>query len=635
MKRAFCALMVMCLFIVNPADMAKAAGLATIVSVAPDKNYAYVYEDITYSVSIANTQVSNIRYDYFVIIDGKEENNSLLAGNTKNLGTNMFKVYCIKEGDYQLGCRVVQNRGERYTGFGPPPDMISPVTKVAWPLEGGIVYPDKTSAKTGEVIAWTSTAYDGFAPLKYNWNIMCDGNTVMACSGLKTSKTLTCPADKPGIYTAEVWIQDAAGTNVYAKCPAGVPVSQGLAIKSVEPSKKIAKTGEDIRWTAIEVIGGAGYKSYQFSFDVYRDNALVQKNPWNKSINYTWKPDKPGNYTAMGYVSDGKDQAAAKSAVTRVANPLAIVSVKANRTGAPVGAEIIWTTTTAGGIDPLYSFDLFKDSQYLSGSAFGKSNAYTWTAVSAGSCRVTGSAFDVFGDMAKQDSAAITVSASSKLAVKSVHVDRTTAAVGEKITWTAAAMGGSGGKSYQFEVYRNDVKLSLPAAFTASSTYSHTPASPGKYKAAVYVKDPAGSTTSPVYSQEILVQALVPFSADLPYALPVYVSLPPDYAPYQLPDQVVVQAVPEPTAMAMTAAPKTTAKPPVRTVTPKPAATGPTPAYLLTATPVPTATIPASILTPEPIIDVPVTPAPAVTFPLVYVVPGLILPILSPTPGID
>ncbi len=643
MKRLFCLLLAFILLPMVPTGTVKASETVTILSVTPDKNIAYMYEDITYTVATSGTTTGDTRYQYFIYVNGKDQSfNGMFASQVSNLSTTVFKVHCYMAGDYKLGCAVVQ-KGVRYPQMvgmeRGAPDKVSPVTKVAYELNGGIVFPDRTSAKTGESLAWTSTAYDGFAPLKYNWNILCDGNPVMACSGLKTTKTVTCQLEQPGAYDAVVWVYDDGGTVKYAKSAVSVPVAQGLSIKSVQANQEIAKTGENLRWTILEPVGGKGFNSCQFSFDVYRDNALIHKNPWNKSVNLNWKADKPGNYKAVAYVTDGTEQGAKSSPVTRVADPMAIVSVKANRTSAPVGAEIIWTTATSGGIDPEYCFDLFRDGQPIADTNFSYSNAFTWKTAASGSYRVTGTAFDAFGDLLTKDSAAVAVSASSKLAVKSIHADRTKAAVGEKITWTAVAMGGSGSKSYKFEVYKNDVKLPLPAAFATSAQYGYTPTAPGKYKAAVYVKDATGSTTSPVYSEETSVQALVPLSAGLPHALPVFVSLPPQSAAFRLPEMVAVRPLPEPTDALRTAAPKVTTRPPAKTVTPRPAPTGPTPGY-----PLPTAT--SSILTPAPLTPEPVTQAPYIAtqapsivtpppYPVVIMVTGMISFFATPTPGID
>ncbi len=601
MKRFFCVLLAFIVLPVIPARIINAADGVAIVSVTPDRYYAYVGQYITYTVSITGDTTGDVRYDYYVYVNGQRQDSSLFSQSA-----NTFEVLCLAPGAYTLGCRVYKNiPGTRQIAVVFPPDMISPVSKVDHIPKVHSVSPDKTSAKTNESIIWTAVVTGGIPPLKYNWNIMCDGNTIMACSGgMKMSGIQSCLAEMPGLYSAEVWVYDDGGSAVQGQSAVSVPVKQGLVIKSLEADRKIAKTGENIRWTILEAIGGAGSKSYQYSFDVYRDNALLLKNPWNKSINFTLKADKPGSYYAYAYVTDGMEQAAKVSSVTKVADPLSILSVKANRVSAPVGAEIIWTITTAGGADPQYGFDLYKGTQLVSGSGFTASNAYTWATSSAGSFHVTASAFDAFGDLVKKDSAAIAVSVSSTLSVKSVHVDKASAAVGENVTWTAAAMGGSGSKSYKFEVYKNGVKLPLPASFTASAKYNYTPNDPGKYKVAVYVKDSSSSTASPVYSAETVISALVPLSAPLPFGNVVFSSPSPVFSPVLLPGNVSIQMTSMPTAAVKTATP---------TITPKPTAA------IMTAAPEPAAT----------------PPAPDETLPVVVLVTGLQFFTLAPTVGID
>ena len=86
-------------------------------------------------------------------------------------------------------------------------------------------------------------------------------------------------------------------------------------------------------------------------------------------------------------------------------------------------------------------------------------------------------------------------SAPAGLAVTSVTADKTSAAPGETITWTASASGGSGTLKYCFYVYKDGTAVQKGSYGTAR-TCSYTPTAPGTYTVKVFVKDGAGTSAS-------------------------------------------------------------------------------------------------------------------------------------------
>ncbi|MBO4676552.1 MAG: hypothetical protein J5633_03290 [Oscillospiraceae bacterium] len=78
----------------------------------------------------------------------------------------------------------------------------------------------------------------------------------------------------------------------------------------------------------------------------------------------------------------------------------------------------------------------------------------------------------------------------SKPVISSVKANVTTAAVGDKITWTATASGGSGNLQYYFILYKDGTNIKT-RAYSTAKTFSYTPTEAGSYKVKVYVKDAA------------------------------------------------------------------------------------------------------------------------------------------------
>ena len=78
---------------------------------------------------------------------------------------------------------------------------------------------------------------------------------------------------------------------------------------------------------------------------------------------------------------------------------------------------------------------------------------------------------------------------------RSFKADKTTAAVGEAITWTGATTGGTGTLQTGFRIYR-DGTLVMKGSYGTSKTVTYTPTEAGTYTAKFYVKDSAGTVVT-------------------------------------------------------------------------------------------------------------------------------------------
>ena len=81
------------------------------------------------------------------------------------------------------------------------------------------------------------------------------------------------------------------------------------------------------------------------------------------------------------------------------------------------------------------------------------------------------------------------------LKVNSIAADKPSAAVGQKITWTATASGGTGSYRYCFYVFK-DNKILERGSYGTANTYDYTPTAGGAYTVRVYVKDSAGTSVN-------------------------------------------------------------------------------------------------------------------------------------------
>ncbi len=81
------------------------------------------------------------------------------------------------------------------------------------------------------------------------------------------------------------------------------------------------------------------------------------------------------------------------------------------------------------------------------------------------------------------------------LSFNSVTADKSSAAWGDEITWTASVFGGNGSLKYKFDVYK-DGSLVKTGSYQSNRIYRYTPLEAGTYHVIVTVKDADGNTAS-------------------------------------------------------------------------------------------------------------------------------------------
>ncbi len=174
------------------------------------------------------------------------------------------------------------------------------------------------------------------------------------------------------------------------------------------------------------------------------------------------------------------------TAPARAATALAVSSVKADKTSANVGSTVTWTATASGGSGTLkYYFNVYKDGTKVASRAYSAANTFSYTPAEAGNYKVRVYVKDADGTKVSKLSAAVTV---APLALSSVKADKTSANVGEAVTWTASASGGTGTLKYYFILYKDGSRIAT-RSYSTAKTFSYTPSEAGTYKVRVYVKD--------------------------------------------------------------------------------------------------------------------------------------------------
>jgi uncharacterized repeat protein (TIGR02543 family) len=95
-----------------------------------------------------------------------------------------------------------------------------------------------------------------------------------------------------------------------------------------------------------------------------------------------------------------------------------------------------------------------------------------------------------------------------ELVINGLTANKTVATVGETITWSADATGGTGTLRYRFFVYQGSTQVYADSTYSAANTFRYAPTAAGTYRARVFVRDSAGTTVN-LMGENITVEAAV------------------------------------------------------------------------------------------------------------------------------
>ena len=188
------------------------------------------------------------------------------------------------------------------------------------------------------------------------------------------------------------------------------------------------------------------------------------------------------------------------------ASPLTLKSVTANKTAATPSETITWTADATGGDGTLqYCFYLFKNGKILQRGAYGTAKTFSYTANEAGTYTVRVYVKDASDKALNLTSAGTVVGV--PLELNGVTANKTSAAPGETITWTASAAGGSS-VQYCFYIFKNG-KILQRGTYGSAMTCSYKASDPGTYSARVYAKDGSAAALQAESGNTVVASPLV------------------------------------------------------------------------------------------------------------------------------
>ncbi len=313
------------------------------------------------------------------------------------------------------------------------------------------------------------------------------------------TQTKEVPIDALGhSWDEPVWTWSGNNLNAVAMftcgvCSSKVNVTADITVTTTEPSCSAA--GETA-YNAAAVLDGRTWTDKHTT-----EIPMLEHTPGEAKR----ENEVPATETAEGSYDEvvccsvcRKELSRTHHTVEKLTPALEITDVTASKTNAEVNESIRWTATAAGGTGTYrYCFYIYLDGSVAMKGNYGAANSITYTPAQAGTWTVKAYVRDTAGTVAILDQAGsvrVTEKAADALTVTGVTVSKDSAAVGESITWTATAAGGTGAIRYCFYLYK-DGEILKRGSYGAAGTYAYTPDEAGIYTVRAFAKDADGTVT--------------------------------------------------------------------------------------------------------------------------------------------
>ncbi|WP_394186930.1 SpoIID/LytB domain-containing protein [Metabacillus halosaccharovorans] len=331
----------------------------------------------------------------------------------------------------------------------------------------------------------------GSSNLLYAFHLY-DGTEWVEVQSYSSKSTYDWVPTKSGNYKFSVHVKDSYSNrtyDAYKTLDFNVYADQ-VDIKDVSMSK----ASPQLISTPIELTANAtGGSKKLFAFHVYDGEAWKLAQPYSDKNNFTWVPEKAGEYKFSIHVKDYYSSNEYDDYYAFEYSIRDYVSVEDVSFSTPspqnLGKTIRLTTNANGGINKLYKYWIYDGTSWKVLRDYQSSNSFDWTPSKAGKYRFSVHVKDENStkeyDAYKGFEYEIKV---GPVKAQSLSVDKTSPqSEGTKLTLTASATGGTN-KLYKFHIYDGKTWRVL-RDYQASNTVNWTPQQAGEYKLVVHVKD--------------------------------------------------------------------------------------------------------------------------------------------------
>ena len=261
----------------------------------------------------------------------------------------------------------------------------------------------------------------------------------------------------------------------------------------ISTDKSEASVGQNVTLRANATGGVTGY-TYSFLVHNTDTNLWSRIQSFASNSTLVWKAGSAGNREFYVEVKDSTGKVTRSEAVKVKVSSALELTTKVDKSSLAVGEKLTVTGYGKGGSgNYTYSFLIHNTdtNEWYRIQSFKSNSSLEWTAGSAGNREFYVEVKDSTGKVTRSEAMKVKVS-SSALGL-TTKVDKSSLAVGEKLTVTGCGKGGSGNYTYSFLIHNTDTnQWCRVQSFTSNSTLVWTAGSAGNRNFYVEVKDTTG-----------------------------------------------------------------------------------------------------------------------------------------------
>ncbi|WMT49953.1 MAG: PKD domain-containing protein [Thermoplasmatales archaeon] len=302
-----------------------------------------------------------------------------------------------------------------------------------------------SSADVNYPIEFSASPSGGTSPYSYSWTL--SGTQV------STSQDFSYTFTTAGSYTMEATVTDSVGETYSASVTVTINNNPSVSITS---SQNPTDAGNSVTFTASET-GGTGAISYAWTINGASEGS-------GSTLSYSFSSS--GTYTVDVTVTDSDSHTATYSLSETVYSDPS-VSVSSSQNPTDIGNSVTFTASASGGSGS-YTYQWYLNSASISGAT---SSTYTTSFSSSGTEEFYVIIHDSVGNSAQSSTLDETVNVDPSVSISS---SQNPTDVGNSVTFTASATGGTGSYSYQWYVGGTAVSGATSSSYTTSFSSSGT-----------------------------------------------------------------------------------------------------------------------------------------------------------------
>lgn len=350
--------------------------------------------------------------------------------------------------------------------------------KAAPPLLVTSVVSNVTTLNNKQSITFTATTSGGAGLRQMTFCVFDSANTQVATITSGNNTGVYWPKTA-GTYTVMAVATDGSDwASLWGDSSFTVTAAPALAVTSVTLN---AETSAAIRTPLTITSAYANSTPTAWVYEVYYNGNFKER--FNStSSQFVYTPTAVGTYSFMAVATDGRDWASCWSKTIGVWDivPLSIANIEVSATSVPINGSVNFRLRYSGGNKVQFTeYQLYNGANVMVDFWSGNSDNHSFAFATAGTYHMMAVAYDGTTWTAKY-SVPITVAAPPAIVMASVTSNKTTANVGEIVTYQTTIASGTP-TLYLYEIY-NASNAVVYSGSSTSPTLRYSFSVPGTYR---------------------------------------------------------------------------------------------------------------------------------------------------------